>query len=88
MTAASAAVSTTAPLPVTSEQFEDDSPVVVVDLTPLRGSLHGDGFGCDGHTLTLSPDAADALGASLTAKAAAIRQGLPLDITYTDGDES
>ncbi|MBF4613771.1 hypothetical protein [Curtobacterium sp. VKM Ac-1376] len=73
-------------LPVTSEQFEDDPPVVVIDLTPLRGSFRGNGFDCDGHTLTLSPDTADALAASLTTKAAAIRQGLPLGITYTDGD--
>lgn len=69
-------------LPITTEQFEDDPPLVVIDLRALPAA----GIACDCLTVGVTPDQADALAASLTTKAAEIRQGLPLDITYTDGD--
>lgn len=69
-------------LPITTEQFENDPPLVVIDLRALPAA----GIACDCLTVGLVPDQADALAASLTAKAAAIRRGLPLDIIYSDGD--
>lgn len=69
-------------LPITAEQFENDPPLVVIDLRALPAA----GIACDCLTVALVPDQADALAASLTAKAAEIRQGIPLNITYTDGD--
>lgn len=62
--------------PVTAEQFEDDPPVVVVALDRSFPE-------CDGFTLSLTPDRADALAAALTSKAAAIRAGR-IDISYTE----
>lgn len=69
----------TTDLPVTSEQFEDDAPVVVVALDHRLPE-------CDGYTVSLTPDRADALAAALTAKAADIRAGRRPDITYENGN--
>lgn len=69
-------------LPITTEQYENDPPLVVIDLRALPAA----GIECDGFTIGATPDQAAALAVALTAKAAAIRRGLPLDITYTDGD--
>jgi hypothetical protein len=71
-------------LPITTEQYEDEPALVVIDLRALPAV----GIECDGFTVGATPDQADALAVALTAKAAAIRRGLPLDITYSDGDDS
>lgn len=65
-------------LPVTAEQFEEDPPTVVVVLDRSLPE-------CDGFTLSLTPDRADALAAALTNKAAAIRAGR-IDIHYTEDE--
>lgn len=73
----------TAPFPVTSERLEQDPTLVVVDLDAL---IADDSDECDGRSLALTPDRADALAAALTAKAADVRAGRRPDITYENGN--
>lgn len=73
----------TDPFPVTSERIDQDPTLIVVDLEALTADNTDE---CDGHTLALTPDRAEALAAALTSKAAAVRSGHRPDITYENGD--